>query len=52
VVNAIIETAAEFYEKYGFKRLPDTAGDVRLVDGNRTRYGSGNEAQADYPARV
>jgi GNAT superfamily N-acetyltransferase len=31
VVDAINETAAKFYEKYGFKRLLDTVGDLRLV---------------------
>jgi ribosomal protein S18 acetylase RimI-like enzyme len=31
VVDAINEAAAKFYEKYGFKRLPDAAGDLRLV---------------------
>jgi ribosomal protein S18 acetylase RimI-like enzyme len=31
VVDAINEAAAKFYEKYGFKRLPDAAGDLRLA---------------------
>jgi GNAT superfamily N-acetyltransferase len=31
VVDTIDEHAAKFYEKYGFRQLPDTAGNLRLL---------------------